>query len=91
MKNIWKYGRTGGEYVGEVVDDVLLIMLKMMGILKTSTNHSWLRSFFCSYKSNNSFFFILNSSWLIIPSSKSSLYFLNSSAQHVFHNVALED
>lgn len=24
MKNIWKYGRTGGEYVGEVVDDLLV-------------------------------------------------------------------
>ncbi|UBM06603.1 hypothetical protein [Enterococcus mundtii] len=24
MKNIWKYGRTGGEYVGEVVDGLLV-------------------------------------------------------------------
>ena len=24
MKNIWKYGRTGGEYAGKVLDDMLV-------------------------------------------------------------------
>lgn len=24
MKNIWKYGRTGGEYAGKVLDDILV-------------------------------------------------------------------